>query len=242
MRPQVEYDEVTRLADLGLNDFEISRRTGVPRTTVRDWRSGRLRRKPGRRCPEQHDYSDLPANPYAYLLGMYLGDGCLAESRRGVFRLRIVCDSRYPGIIEECCEAMRSIFPDKSPYRLPRKGCIELSMYSKHWVCLFPQHGAGRKHQRPIRLATWQERIVGEEPEPFLRGLIHSDGCRVVACDRGVASVRYHFSNRSEDIKGLFCAALDRLGIPWTRPGDRDIAIYRKEATARLDRFIGPKR
>jgi hypothetical protein len=36
----------------------------------------------------------------------------------------------------------------------------------------------------------------------------------VVANDRGVRSVRYHFSNRSEDIIGLFTAALDHLEIP----------------------------
>jgi hypothetical protein len=63
----------------------------------------------------------------------------------------------------------------------------------------------------------------------------------VVANDRGVKSVRYHFSNRSEDIKGIFCAALDRLEIPWTRPSNKDIAIYRKAAVAQLDEFIGPK-
>lgn len=75
----------------------------------------------------------------------------------------------------------------------------------------------------------------------FLRGLIHSDGCRVVANDRGVMSVRYHFSNRSEDIKGLFCGSLDQLEIPWTRPSPYQVAVYRKAATARLDEFIGPK-
>ena len=64
----------------------------------------------------------------------------------------------------------------------------------------------------------------------------------VVANDRGIKSTRYHFSNKSEDIKALFCASLDRLGIPWTRPSARDIAIYRKAAVARLDEFIGPKR
>ena len=64
----------------------------------------------------------------------------------------------------------------------------------------------------------------------------------MVASDRGVPSVRYHFSNRSEDIKTLFCEALDRLEIPWTRPSERDIAIYKKAATAKLDEIVGPKR
>jgi hypothetical protein len=55
-------------------------------------------------------------------------------------------------------------------------------------------------------------------------------------------SVRYAFSNRSEDILRIFCDGLDALDIPWTRPSAHQIAIYRKEATARLDAFIGPKR
>jgi hypothetical protein len=88
---------------------------------------------------------------------------------------------------------------------------------------------------------TWQERLVADSAERFVRGLIHSDGCRVVANDRGVMSVRYHFSNRSEDIRLLYCRSLDLLGIPWTRPSDRDIAVYRKKAVAQLDRFVGPK-
>jgi hypothetical protein len=80
-----------------------------------------------------------------------------------------------------------------------------------------------------------------EIPEELVLGLIHSDGCRVVANDRGVRSVRYHFSNRSEDIIGLFTAALDHLEIPWTRSTKYIVSIYRKAATARMDEFIGPK-
>jgi hypothetical protein len=72
-------------------------------------------------------------------------------------------------------------------------------------------------------------------------GLVHSDGCRVVANDRGVRSIRYHFSNRSEDINGLFTAALDKLGIHWTRSTKYIVSIYRKADTARLDEFFGPK-
>jgi hypothetical protein len=64
----------------------------------------------------------------------------------------------------------------------------------------------------------------------------------VIASDRGVKSVRYHFSNRSEDIKALLCESLDAFGIPWTRPSDRQVAIYRKDAVGRLDQFVGPKR
>lgn len=134
------------------------------------------------------------------------------------------------------------LFPDQqaSVQQLP-KGCVVVSHYSKHWPCLLPQHGPGKKHLRPIRLDQWQEVLVKEATEEFVRGLIDSDGCRVVANDRGVKSVRYHFSNRSDDIRALFCAALDDLGIPWTRPRWFEVAVYRKAAVARLDEFVGPK-
>jgi hypothetical protein len=62
-----------------------------------------------------------------------------------------------------------------------------------------------------------------------------------VANDRGVRSIRYHLSNRSDDIRGLFCAALDELGIPWTWPSKYVVAVYRKAAVSRLDEFVGPK-
>jgi hypothetical protein len=137
---------------------------------------------------------------------------------------------------------MESVMSGQRAHLVSRKcNCVEISMYSKHWPCLFPQHRPGRKHERAIRLEPWQEQLVALATKSFLRGLVHSDGCRVIANDRGVESVRYHFSNRSEDIKQLFCVALDTLGIPWTRPSDRQIAVYRKDAVERLDQFIGPK-
>ena len=115
-------------------------------------------------------------------------------------------------------------------------------MYSNHWPCLLPQHGPGRKHQRRIALAAWQEDILDGYHREFVRGLIHSDGCRIVANDRGVKSIRYHFSNKSDDIKALYCKSLDALGVRWTRPCDRQIAVYRKDSVAILEQFIGPKR
>jgi hypothetical protein len=173
---------------------------------------------------------------------MYLGDGCISRSRQ-VWRLRIFLDTKYPGIIGRCCEAINTLMPGQRAATLKRRrmNCVEVSLCSKHWPCLFPQHGPGIKHTRPIQLAPWQEALVKQATREFIRGLIESDGCRVVANDRGVRSVRYHFSNRSEDILGLCTGALDDLGIPWTRPDSHTIAVYRKAATARLDEFVGPK-
>ena len=98
--------------------------------------------------------------------------------------------------------------------------------YGKRWLDLFPQHGPGAKHERPIILAPWQRAIVDEHPELFLRGLIQSDGCRCL--NRFTTTLpsgrvaeyeypRYFFSNLSTDIRKLFCDYCERLGIRWTR-------------------------
>jgi hypothetical protein len=47
----------------------------------------------------------LPRESYAYLLGVYLGDGCLGEVGTS-WSLRITLDEAYPGIIDSCCEAI----------------------------------------------------------------------------------------------------------------------------------------
>ncbi len=187
-----------------------------------------------------HDFDCLPAAAYSYLLGLYLGDGYISRDPR-VWRLRITLDQKYPAIIDRCRTALALLMPGQRAGIVKKEGCVDVSMHSKHWPCLFPQHGPGRKHDRRIELEPWQQAIVDQETEEFITGLIHSDGCRVVANDRGVMSVRYHFSNMSEDIIGLFTAALDSINIHWTRSSKKIVSIYRIVDTARLDTFIGPK-
>ncbi|WP_235892610.1 hypothetical protein [Mycolicibacterium hodleri] len=156
--------------------------------------------------------------------------------------MRIVLGTAYPAIIDRCREAIDMVMPGQHSAIMQKPTrCVEVGHYSKHWPCLFPQHGPGRKHSRRIALEPWQQTLVDQATEEFVLGLIHSDGCRVVANDRGVRSVRYHFSNRSEDIIGLFTAALDSLNVHWTRSTKYIVSIYRKADTARLDEFIGPK-
>jgi hypothetical protein len=110
-----------------------------------------------------------------------------------------------------------------------------------------PQHGPGRKHERKIELVPWQEAIVEREPEQFIRGLVHSDGCRVMnrVCVNGkdYAYPRYFFSQVSKDIQELFCRSLRQLGIDYTFSGrrGRENSIARRESVARLDSFVGRK-
>jgi hypothetical protein len=242
MRSAEQFDAAKRLITAGLNDCAIARQIGVPRTTVRDWRRrpAILSRDLGAPCGVAHDFSRLPAAAYCYVLGMYLGDGSISRNRQ-VWRLRITLDKTYPAIIDRCRKAIEVLMPGQRTGIVQRVGCVDVSLHSKHWPCLFPPHGPGRKHTRRIALEPWQQVLVDQATEEFILGLIHSDGCRVVANDRGVMSIRYHFSNRSEDIHGLFTAALDVLDIPWTRSTKYIVSVYRKAATARLDEFVGPK-
>ena len=61
--------------------------------------------------------------PYTYLLGLYLGDGCLAEHPRGVYRLRIACANAYPGLVRQCEQAITQVLPVKGQrnYSGPRQ-------------------------------------------------------------------------------------------------------------------------
>lgn len=106
------------LAQEGRTATEVARLIGVPRSTVRDWLRGAIPRSArgstDGECEQcggaGHDFAALPRE-YMYLLGLYLGDGCISAHPRGVYRLRIFRDAAYPGIIRACEPRYRSSFP-----------------------------------------------------------------------------------------------------------------------------------
>jgi hypothetical protein len=178
---------------------------------------------------------------------MYLGDGSIDRMPR-TWRLRITLDLGYPRVTRECASAMQAVLPINKVlvYRSdPGSRCVVAVVYSKQMVCLFPQHGPGLKHLRPITLETWQADLVNEQPQQFLRGLIHSDGCRftnrVRVRGKTYEYPRYNFTNASDDIRSLFTSTCDLLGIEWRRMNARNISVAKHDSVGRLDRFVGPK-
>jgi hypothetical protein len=115
-----------------------------------------------------------------------------------------------------------------------------LSLYSTHLSCLFPQHGAGRKHNRDITLESWQREIVSREPWRFIRGLIRSDGCAFVNRTGRYAYLSYEFSNRSQQIRQLFMDACGRVDVEY-RPYRRYVRIYRRTSVALMRQHVGLK-
>ncbi len=230
---------------MGLNHSEIAREVGVSRWTVRSWLAGRTPNfEPSRkRCPACSGLpATLPQSAYTYLLGLYLGDGCLSAHPRNVYKLRIVCANAYPDLVRRCELAIATVLPDNKVGQVPKVGCVEIYSYSMHWPCLFPQHGAGLKHKRKIELTDWQQELIDRDPRPLIAGLIHSDGCRVLNWVNGTPYPRYHFTNHSDDIKGIFGRACDALGIEW-RPNNRwTLSVAKRGSVALLDEFVGPKR
>lgn len=246
MRALEEYEEALRWVRWGLNDCQISRLTGIPRHTVMDWRHGKHARGAQRKkrgtsgCP-RCEVSSLDGPRYAYLLGLYLGDGCISQTPRS-FRLRITLDIRYPNIIDECAGAIDAVKGGRGSVGFShRPGCVEVWSYWNHWPCVFPQHGPGPKHLREIALLPWQREICSPYPKFLLRGLIHSDGSRDLNVVNGKSYPRYSFSNNSLDIHEVFCQTCKTLGVHWTRPYWKTVAISRRPDVAYLDTFIGPK-
>ena len=113
-------------------------------------------------CP-RCDGADARRSAYAALLGCYLGDGCLARHAR-VLHSGSRATPPTPGIVDDVAgaHAVRARPEGLPPSKAP--GAVVVQAHWKHWPCLFPQHGPGRKHERPIVLEEWQREIVERAP------------------------------------------------------------------------------
>ena len=141
------------------------------------------------------------------------------------------------------CSALPASRPRRN--RTPCTARFASRLGAEHWPDLFPQMGPGRKHERPIVLAPWQREIVDAHPWPFVRGLIHSDGCRTVNRFKTrlpsgrvaeYAYPRYFFSNLSADIRGAVLRELRaaRAALDAVQPPQHlDLASHERRAARR---------
>ena len=247
MRTQEEKNQILSLSADGFNPSQISRILLIPRGTVRDivkrgdykkpkadvaQLAEALGSEPSRwRFESSHRYS------YYYLLGMYLGDGYINREPR-CEKLRIFCDAKYPGIINEVVESIKCISRGRSVKTIRRQNCITVYCYLSNWSSILPQHGKGRKHNRRIRLLEWQKKDIHDKA--LIRGLIHSDGCRFKNITHGYEYHRYMFANLSNDIHDIFRSSCKRLGIGYTTSQNKTYVTKRKYVSL-MDDFVGEK-
>ena len=241
-RPEVRQRALA-LIDSGHSLRSISMSMGINRSTLREWRDHPEKAHRSRAsCPRCADESTLPepCADYAYLLGLYLGDGCISvagDRAKDVWKLRIFCADAWPGLVEECVQSMRAIRPENKVMMVQCQGCTEVAELLRHWPCLFPQHGPGKKHLRKIELAEWQQIIVERYPGEFARGLLHSDGYRglnrvrhtLESGEHWYEYPRYLFVNESSDILGCAVQTLDRLGVEWRFSKPNTISVAKRE-------------
>jgi len=176
---------------------------------------------------------------YAYLLGLYLGDGHIV-SKPKQHHLSIFCNATQTGLIAAAGEAMHRVMPLPSVKSRHKPGCVEVKSYTMHWVCMFPQHGPGKKHERKIALEDWQRTLVDAAPLAFLRGCINSDGCVFVNRTGRHRYLSYDFSNRSPEILGLFAGACREAGVD-CRVYSQRVRVYRRDSVHTLLDAVGPK-
>lgn len=238
--------EAIALLDSGMGRRQVCDLLGIGYVTTYRWRPSQAPPNSVRcfRCLE----AEAPG-AYTYLLGQYLGDGCLSRLPRTI-SLRVTCCDAYPAIMAEVEQAMRDV-AGVSVFRttVPDGGCTQVGSATKHWLCMLPHHGPGMKHTRKIELEGWQREAVASDPKGLVRGLIHSDGCRCTntiirtlpSGRRRYAYPRYFFINESADIREIYTDALDLLGIAWRQNRHNSISVARREAVAALDQFVGPK-
>lgn len=246
MHPPGVRHEALALIATGLNDCEVARRLALPRSTVRDWRRPTYvpKTKAGV-CPRCWRASRrrivFTDEDYAELLGLYLGDGHIVRTGRSD-RFRLFLDTRYTQIISDARSLLRRCFPERGVgvSRSAEGTMTIISLYCTHLACLFPQHGAGRKHDRRIALEEWQRSIVEREPWPFIRGLIRSDGCVFVNRTGPYEYVSYDFRNHSADILQLFTDTCDLVGVEYRRYSRR-ARVYRRASVARMLQHVGLK-
>jgi hypothetical protein len=80
-------------------------------------------------------------------------------------------------------------------------------VYSQEEVALVRAlHAEGFNH-------VWQQELIDRDSRHLLRGLLHSDGCRVDNWVNRTSYPRYEFTNVSTDIQAIFGRACDALGI-----------------------------
>jgi len=190
---------------------------------------------------------------YSYILGFYLGDGCLGQTKKTSRSktLFLANQASFVNMNKYITDSLQLLFPNKKIKHYYRKGqdCVNIKVNAISLEELFP-HGQGTKHTRKIELKEWQEEICKQYPKEFIKGLMESDGCRFKPVKKYKYFI-YQFTNASKDIHNILQKFCDLIQLSYTFrkkefKTQKRATIYltcfsKKETVLILDNFIGIK-
>ncbi len=98
----------------------------------------------------------MDESAYAYLLGVYLGDGHLTRGRRDVYALNVKCSDDWPGLIDAAKSAMAAVMPASGVFCVRPARLHGSEKHIQALAVFVPPAWSGEKarsHHRANRLA-----------------------------------------------------------------------------------------
>lgn len=229
----------------------LSKIYSVPRATILYWLKSnilntiKIKHNTNNKTIESiYEYISKNYKEYSFILGLYLGDGCITENGRNEtsYKLRISQDNKYPKVVNTIQTKLSEFFGKESKL-VENKGCFHITIYDKYLPYYLPQHGKGFKHDRDVKLNEFQRKII--DYRELMKGLWLSDGSFYIARIRKYKYERYNFTNKSLDIIELFEKCLEIEGVNYSKRLKPNniwiIEIQNKKGVENLKSILGTK-
>lgn len=227
----------------GKNKSKIAMEYGIPRSTLRYWIDNENTISVQKISDKDISLiiKEIENNKeiYNYILGLYLGDGCISLNKMS-YKLRITQDEKYPISIVDIKNKMDLFFNKNANVCNGDGKCKILTIYDKNLPLYFPQHGAGKKHDREIILSDYQRDNI--DFLYLMKGLWMSDGSYYIASRNYEA---YNFTNKSTDIISLFEECLTFCEVNYRKRIKKNgvwiIEITKKSEVQKMKELVGFK-
>jgi len=143
-------------------------------------------------------------NHLAYIIGVALGDGNLSNPNKRAIRLRITCDTKYPGLIKNIIRSIKVILPNNQVSIVKReKNYIDISCYSNKWKSLLGWGAdSGSKYKQKVSVPKW---IKANKKFTLLclKGLFETDGSIYLDRKYIMANFVTTIPNLAEDVTAM---------------------------------------
>ena len=202
--------------------------------------------------PRRHPAPEDPA-AYAYLLGLYLGDGCISAPPPACTTSASPAQTPGPVSSTPAPRPCATVCPGNRVCRVQRAGLPNVTVYSKHWHLPLPSarpRQEARAQHRPRTLAAGDRRRppvgVRPRPDPLRRLPDHqlddpprrrrAQALRVPPVLLHQHVDRHHRSSTPTPSTGSASS-----GSTHPEPRPVNISVARRASVALIDTHVGPK-